>query len=92
MQEIKIPIPESFQEDLRTMMRETAREALAEAKEQERHGKDFMSLKDCCQYLGISYGTLNVWIRQLGLKTIVIQGKTFIAKQTLLEFLKQHEN
>lgn len=92
MPSLNIPIPDSFQKDFTAMLTIAAREAIATAKQQEAsYGKDFMTLTECGQYMNVSYGTLNMWIKQLGLKTIVVQGKTFVAKQTLLEFLKSHE-
>ena len=93
MSNISIPIPDTFQQDFTAMLTIAAREAIATAKQQElNHGKDFMSISECCQYMNVSYNTLvGVWVKQLNLKTIVVQGKIFISKQTLLEFLKSHE-
>lgn len=92
MANLQIPLPDTFQDEFKTMLTIAAREAIATAKQQElNHGKDFMTITECGQYMNVSYGTLNMWIKQLGLKTIVVQGKTFISKQTLLEFLKNHE-
>lgn len=93
MANLQIELPSTFQDDLASMLTQTAKEVLAEVKQQEKnHGKDFMTLTECCDYMNVAYGTLvGVWVRQLGLKTIVVQGKAFISKQTLLEFLKNHE-
>lgn len=94
MSNISIPIPESFQEEFASLLMQTAKEVVAEAKQQELdHGKDFMNISECCNYMNISYATLiGVWVKQLGLKTIVVQGKTYISKQSLIEFLKSHES
>lgn len=93
MSRLSIPIPESFQDEFASLLSQTAKEVLAEAKRQELdHGKDFMTMSECCKYMGISYGTLVLWIEKFSLRKIVIQGKTFISKQTLLEFLKTHES
>lgn len=94
MANISIPIPDTFQDDFKAMLSIAAKEAIAVAKQQElNHGKDFMNISECCSYMNISYATLiGVWVKQLGLKTIVVQGKTYISKQTLIEFLKDHES
>lgn len=92
MPHIQIELPRTFQDGIASMLKQTAKEVLHEAKQQEiNHGKDFMSLTECCEYMSISYGTLNMWIKKLDLKVIIVQGKTFVSKQTLLEFLKSHE-
>lgn len=92
MANLSIEIPESFENEFASLLTQTAKQVLHEAKQQElNHGKDFMTITECGRYMNVSYGTLNMWIKQLGLKTIVVQGKTFIAKQTLLDFLKNHE-
>lgn len=92
MASLSIELPSTFQNEFASLLSQTVKEVLHEAKQQElNHGKDFMTLTECGQYMNVSYGTLNMWIKQLGLKTIVVQGKTFVAKQTLLEFLKSHE-
>lgn len=94
MANISIPIPDTFQDDFKAMLSIAAKEAIAVAKQQELdYGKDFMNISECCSYMNISYATLiGVWVKQLGLKTIVVQGKTYICKQTLIEFLKDHES
>lgn len=92
MANLSIEIPDTFQNEFASLLTQTAKQVLHEVKQQElNHGKDFMTMTECCEYMNVAYGTLNMWVRQLGLKTIVVQGKTFISKQTLLEFLKNHE-
>ena len=66
MAEIKIPIPESFNDELREMLRATAREVIQETMKQEFKLKDYISAKELQAYMGISPNTLAEWIR-LGL-------------------------
>lgn len=92
MANLSIELPASFQNEFASLLSQTVKEVLTEAKQQElNHGKDFMTITECCEYMNVSYGTLNMWIKKLDLKVIVVQGKTFVSKQTLLEFLKSHE-
>ncbi len=92
MANLSIELPDTFQIEFASLLAKTAKEVLVEVKQQElNHGKDFMTITECCDYMNVSYGTLNMWIKKLELKVIVVQGKTFISKQTLLEFLKNHE-
>ena len=46
MAEIKIPIPESFNDELREMLRATAREVIQETMKQEFKLKDYVSAKE----------------------------------------------
>lgn len=82
MANLQIPLPDTFQDEFASMLTQTAKQVLHEVKQQElNHGKDFMTLTECCEYMNVAYGTLvGVWVRQLGLRTIVVQGKTFINK------------
>ena len=92
MANLQIELPDTFGSEFASLLKQTTKEVLAEAKQQELdHGKDFMTITECCKYMNISYGTLVLWTEKFGLKKIVVQGKTFISKQTLLEFLKSHE-
>jgi len=88
---INIPIPSGVQDDLRTMISNLAHEVIQEVKGQEAISKPYMSIKETCSYLNISFGTLQKFER-LGLKKITIDGKILFQKKTIDEFMKTYEN
>lgn len=88
---INIPLPHEVQEDLRNMISSLAHEVIQEVKGQEAISKPYMSIKETCSYLNISFGTLQKFER-LGLKKITIDGKILFQKKTIDEFMKTYEN
>ena len=91
MAEIKIPIPEAFNDELKSMLRAAAREVIQEVVTQETRAKDYMSARDLQKYMGISPNTLAEWIR-LGLPVSVIGSKRYISKKSLDEFIEKHKH
>lgn len=91
MAEIKIPIPEAFNDELKSMLRAAAREVIREVVTQETRAKDYMSAKEVQTYMGISPNTLAEWIR-LGLICSVVGSKRYISKKSLDEFLDKHKH
>ena len=89
MAKLEIPIPEAFNDELKSMLRAAAREVIQEVVTQETRAKDYMSAKEVQTYMGISPNTLAEWIR-LGLAVSVIGSKRYISKRHLDEFLEKH--
>ena len=89
MAKLEIPIPEAFNDELKSMLRAAAREVIQEVVTQETRAKDYMSAKEIQNYMGISPNTLAEWIR-LGLAVSVIGSKRYISKRHLDEFLEKH--
>ena len=90
MVEIKIPLPDSIQDELKFMIRNAAAQAIDEAVKRESNSKDWMTQKELASWLNVSYGTIQVW-RGLGLKVAVVQGKTLISKAEANRFLQSFE-
>ena len=90
MPELKIPIPETFGDELKIMIRNAAAQAIEEAVKRETTGREWMEQKQACEWLGISFGTLQVWRKQ-GLKVAVVQGKTLLSKTEINRFLEEHQ-
>lgn len=90
MAEMKIPIPEEVQDDIRALFTQLAKDAIQDARRQERKAYDYMTLQETCEYLNISPGTLIKW-RGMGLKVAEIEGKKFINYYTLRDFIESHE-
>lgn len=88
MANIQIPIPETLQDELKIMIRNAAAQAIEEAVKRETTGREWMEQKQACEWLGISFGTLQVWRKQ-GLKVAVVQGKTLLSKAEINRFLEE---
>ena len=57
MANLQIPIPDTFQDELKDMIRNAATQAIGEAVKRETTGREWMNQKEACEWLGISYGT-----------------------------------
>ena len=90
MANLQIPIPDTFQDELKVMIRNAAAQAIEEAVKRETTGREWMEQKQACERLGISFGTLQVWRKQ-GLKVAVVQGKTLLSKTEINRFLEEHQ-
>lgn len=90
MVEIKIPLPDSIQDEIKVMIRNAAAQAIEESVQRERIAKDWMDQKTACEYLGVSFGTLQNF-RRLGLKISTVQGKTLVSKKEINRFLELYE-
>lgn len=90
MAELKIPLPDSLQDELKVMILNAASQAIAEAAKREGNAKDWMTQKELASWLNVSYGTIQVW-RGLGLKVATIQGKTLVSKNEVNRFLESYE-
>jgi len=90
MAEIKIPIPEAFNDDLREMLRAAAREVIQETVKQEIKLKDWLSVQEVQELFDLSPNTVSAWFRQ-GLKVSVVGQKRYISKKNLDEFLANHQ-
>lgn len=87
---LQIPLPPEMGEEIKQMFRSMAWDVIKEVKDQRNELKPFMTQKQCCEILGISFTTMQKW-RNQGLKLTVIDGKTLVSRDTLIEFLKSHE-
>ncbi len=92
MANIQIPLPDSFQEDFKSMLTNVARQAIETAREQDAsyYGKDWLKQKEAMEWLNISYGTLQLW-RSKGLKISTVAGITLISKDEINRFLIEHQ-
>lgn len=90
MANISIPVPPETENAIRDMLTTMARQVIQEVTTNEITGKEYLTYKEACQMLGIAHNTLTAW-RSKGLKTIVIDGKKFVSKTTLYDFLNSFE-
>lgn len=90
MAELKIPLPDSIQDELKALIRNAASQAIDELEKRQKLSKEIFNQKEACEYLGISYGTFQNF-RKLGLKISTIQGKTLVTKKEINRFLEEHQ-
>lgn len=91
MAQIQFELSDEVQKQLEELFQQSARQVFKEVREKELHTKEYMKLKEACEYVGISYGTLQKWIREEDLKVIDVSGIKMIAKQTINTFLLERE-
>lgn len=91
MAKLQLDVSEELEQQIQALFIKSAKEVLHELSRQELNSKDFLTLKEAGEYVGVSFNTLQIWITKHGLKTIHIGGKRFIQKATLVQFLKQYE-
>lgn len=91
MANISIPIPEDTENAIRALLEGIARDVITKTAEKEINAKQYLSMNETCEYIGISFGTLQRWIREEDFPIIHIQGKKFADKKTIHEFMKSHE-
>lgn len=91
MPSLNIPIPETFQQDFTAMLTIAARDAITTAKQLEAsYGKEWLKQKEACEWLNISYNTLQGF-RSKGLKVATVSGITLISKTEINRFLKENQ-
>lgn len=91
MANISIPIPDTFQDEFIARLTHASIGVIATAKKKEENfGKEWLKQKKVCEYLDISYGTLQLW-RTKGLQCSVVEGITLISKTEINRFLKLHQ-
>ncbi|MBT2731660.1 helix-turn-helix domain-containing protein [Carnobacterium sp. ISL-102] len=91
MAQVSFDIEDSFQKDFTAMLTIAARDAIATAKKlEDSHGKEWLKQKEACEWLNISYGTLQLW-RSKGLKIATVEGITLISKTEINRFLKENQ-
>lgn len=86
------PLLDVFRAEFTPIAKRLFRETLDQAKQEAGTIREYLSLKEVTElHLDISAGTLNKWIG-LGLPVYTIEGKKFIKKSDLYEFIEAHKN
>lgn len=91
MAQLHLEVSEELEEQIQALFIKSAREVLSEVSKQEINSREFMNLKEACQFVGCSFNTLQTWINKYGLKQIQIGGKRYVKKETLVQFLTKYE-
>lgn len=91
MAKLSLDVTSELEDEIHSLFIRSAKEVLYELTKQELHSKEYLSLSEASEYIGISFGTLQLWIKEYGLKYIHIGGKKFIAKSEIVSFMKKYE-
>jgi excisionase family DNA binding protein len=90
--EVKVSMPEEFNNELSHQIYVAAESAFKEIKRKADY-PDYMTIKQACSYIGVSRTTLMTKLIPAGLKMITIDGSLMrFSKKTIDEFLEQHNN
>lgn len=92
MAQISFDINESIQQGFAKDLTAVARKAFYEESKKQGsiYGKEWLKQKEACEWLNISYNTLQLW-RTKGLKISTIEGITLISKKEINRFLEENE-
>lgn len=90
MAELKIPLPDTLQDELKIMILNAATQAIDEAVKRVMISKDWMTIKDIQSLMNVSANTVSSWIR-MGLPVSVVGQKRFINRDNLNAFLEEHK-
>lgn len=87
---LNIPLSDEFQGGIEVVVLNGVTKGIEMALERQSKAKDFMNLKEACEYIGVSFATLSNY-RKMGLRVSVIQGRSIISKQEIIRFLESYE-
>lgn len=90
--ELRLQMPDSVIGDLKDLFLNMALEIIREVKTTESMFKPWMTKTEACKAVGVSFSTIQRWIRNEGLKEITVEGKKLISREDLLQFMKEHTN
>ena len=87
--DVKVSLPDSFQNELSEQIKKAAYEAFNEIKSQSAY-PDFMTIKQTAQFLGVSRGSLEQKFIPAGLPIVDVDGLMRISKKSAIEFMDKH--
>lgn len=91
MAQVKIDIPEPVEQEIRQLFRGMALEIIQEVRAADTQMKPYMTKSEACEAVGVAFSTMQRWIKAGKLREIKIDGKILISRETLINFLKDHE-
>lgn len=90
---ISIPIPPETEDAIRDMLEGIARDVIQKAAASEAGSRDFLSIKEAADYLGVAINTLKCWMKfeDHPLPVIRLNGRVFISKKSLIHWMHEQE-
>lgn len=86
---LPLQVSAEFKRKYYDLFYELSKEAFEAAKAQSGAGR-FMTKKQCCEYMGISFGHLQK-LEKLGLPVIDLEGKVLIDREDVLAFMHKYK-
>lgn len=91
MASMKIEIPEPVEQEIRQLFKSMALEIIQEVRAIDTQMKPYMTKTEACEAVGVAWSTMQRWVQAGKLKEITVDGKKLISRDTLIQFLKDHE-
>lgn len=85
---IELSMPSGLEEQIKSVVIQATNQAINEYYGKQAT-KEWMSVKEACSYIGVSYNTLSKY-RQMGLRICEIDGVKRISKKEIDNFLEKH--
>lgn len=86
---LPLPVSDDFKARYYELFYELSKEAFEAAKADTGAGR-FMTKKQCCEYIGVSFGYLQKLEKQ-GLPVINLDGKVLVDREDVIKFMHQNK-
>jgi hypothetical protein len=86
---LPLQVSDEFKSKYYELFYELSKEAFDAAKKHSGAGR-FMTKKQCCEYIGISFGYLQK-LEKLGLPVIDLEGKVLIDREDVIKFINKYK-
>lgn len=87
---IQLSLPEEFSEELNRSIKKIYIETIQEAKRDAGINKEYLTITEATELIGISRNTLTTWLEN-GLPKYKIDRKQYIKKSELYKFIDRHQ-
>lgn len=87
---LSLQIPQEFYKGLHDELKDVYASAIGEAKRDFGYVKEYLTVKEACELVGVSRNTLNTRFIEAGLPQYRIGNQIFISKSELNQFIKNH--
>lgn len=88
---MQLKLDDNFLEELTANIRSLYQETIEVARRDAGISKDYLSIPEAMKYIGVSRNTLTNNFISKGLNTYTIEGKTWVKKSELNEFIASHK-
>lgn len=86
---IPLQVSDDFKNQYFNFFYEISKEAFEAAKKESGAGR-FMTKKQCCEFIGISFGYLQK-LEKLGLPVIELEGKVLVDREDVIKFMSRYK-
>ena len=89
---IQLELPQSFYDAIHDELRTVYREAIEQARKDATLTRELVTIGEASDFcIEASTSTIRKWIKEKGLPTYEMDGKTFIDRQELYDLIRQHK-